>query len=62
MSDESEEEFDIREKIHKPKAIRQVKTLEKMMHQIKGKEIERANYANAGVERQIDELHELEIM
>jgi hypothetical protein len=62
MSDSSEEEFEIRDKTHKPKALKQVKQLEKLVGRVRGKELEKAEQAGQGVEKQIDELHELEIM
>jgi hypothetical protein len=62
MSESSEEEFQIRDKVHKPKALKQVKKLEKLVGLVKGKEMERGVLADQDAEKQIDELHELEIM
>jgi len=61
MSDSSDDEYEIRDKLHKPKALKQVKTLEHAIHVIKGKAMQKQAKGNE-VEREIDEIHELEIM
>lgn len=61
MSDSSDDEYEIRDKLHKPKALKQVKILEHSIHVIKGKALQKQGDGNE-VEREIGELHELQIM
>jgi hypothetical protein len=51
MSDSSEEEFNIRDKVHKPKALKQVKKLERLVMRVRGKELERGELVDQDAEK-----------